>query len=218
MNELLKRLGDFPVTIGITLLTLIVFGLEAFFPATGSFLEYDTTEPWVRQFANLFSCHLQHWSGEHLFWDLGMFALLCGLCEKINRRALALTLLVASVSIPVAVGMYHPEVASYRGLSGLDTALFGMAVVYFGLDRMKESDFWGMLTYIGLMVALAIKTVHELNFGTTFFVESSNFVPVPVAHIVGAVIGISIGSWRYLNKSGTIRRQLGNKRPIASNQ
>ena len=218
MNELSKRLAEFPVTIGITLLTLIVFGLEACFPASGSFFEYDTTEPWVQQLANLFSCHLQHWSGEHLFWDLGMFALLCGLCEKINRRALALTLLVAAATIPVAVGIYHPEVASYRGLSGLDTALFGMAVVYFGLARMMESDHWGMLIYLGLLVALVAKTVHELNFGTTFFVESSNFIPVPVAHIVGAVIGISIGSWRYLIDLGNIRRRIGSAKPIVGSQ
>ena len=180
-------------------------------------LEYDTTKPWVQQLANLFSCHLQHWSGEHLFWDLGMFALLCGLCEQINRRALAITLLVASATIPVAVGIYHPEVVSYRGLSGLDTALFGMAVIYFGLARMKESDYWGMLVYVGLFLALVVKTVHELNFGT-FFVESNNFIPVPIAHIVGAVIGISIGSWQYLNDSRDIQRQIGNAKPIVGNQ
>jgi hypothetical protein len=213
MKDFFKQLAEFPLTIGITLLTLIAFGLETVVPGSGGFLEYDTTVTWLRQVANSFTCHWLHWSGEHLFWDLGMFVLLCGLCEQINRRALTITLLVASVFIPLAVGICHPEVVSYRGLSGLDTALFGMAVVYFGLARMKESDHRGMLLCFGLLAAMVGKTIHELNFGT-FFVESSNFIPVPVAHIVGAVIGISVGVWQHFHEIEIDRRPVGSTEPV----
>lgn len=199
MSQFLKTLSSWPITWGITVATLALFGLEFVFPACGAMLEFDTTTSWVSQIVNLLTCHWMHWTGEHLFWDLGMFVLLCGLCEKINRRRMAMTLLTASIAIPIAVGMWHPEVVSYRGLSGLDTALFGMAVVSFGLAKMRESDRWGMALYFGLLVAMIGKTIHELNFGT-LFVESSNFVPVPVAHVVGAVIGVSFGVWQFASE------------------
>ncbi len=199
MADTIKQLSQFRWTLSLSLLACVLFAIEIVVPASGPFLEYESTRSPLGQIPNLFSCHWLHWSGEHLFWDLGMFGLLCGLCERICRRTLVLLLMSSSMLIPVAVGLYHPEIATYRGLSGLDTALFGMAVVYLGLQRMKESDLQGVLIYFALLAAMVAKTIHELNFGT-LFVESSNFIPVPVAHIVGALTGISIGVWQHFRE------------------
>jgi hypothetical protein len=148
------------------------------------------------QLVQLFCCHFRHWSGEHLFWDLGMFALLGAICERISRCGMLVAVVGSICLIPPLVGIFHSSVLTYRGLSGLDTALFGMAVVYLALAKLRDRDHGEALIYFGLLIGMLLKICHELIFGTVF-VESNNFLPVPAAHIVGAVIGIVVGVVQY---------------------
>lgn len=138
----------------------------------------------------LWTAHFSHWSMGHFFWDALMFVLLGGLIEKADRRLLGRLLLVASPVILLSVWIFGDHVA-YRGLSGLDSALYGASV--FILVKRQRLHLSVGLVAIGLFLA---KCLFELLSGTTFFVSDlpSGVSPVPLAHLVGILSGILI-SW-----------------------
>jgi hypothetical protein len=92
----------------------------------------------------------------------------------------------------------HPEMETYRGLSGIDTALFGLIVAdLLGrrlIERNWKSAFWFSLLLVGLLAKMLAETLA----GTNIFVSDTSFVPVPIAHLIGAVIGLMIGSLNYI--------------------
>lgn len=178
-----------PVTIAISFLALLAY----MFPAYCELFEYYTKTMPLDQPLQLIGCHLLHWSADHLFWDLGMFVVLGAICERISRQALLGLLLISALVIPPVVGICYPEIETYRGLSGLDTALFGLATFALGLRRLKDGDREGFYIYLGLVVGMFCKIGHELVVGNTIFVQSSNFAPVPIAHVAGAFTGILAG-------------------------
>ena len=192
---MIHYLKSIPVTLMICFIALLTFS----FPDTASWLDYQTNLNPLEQISQLFGCHLLHWSGEHLFWDLGMFALLGTICERINRRGFLLVLFWSAILIPPIVSMCHPAIETYRGLSGIDTALFGMSAIHFGVEKLRERDKAGLLVYAGLFFAMVVKIAHEFVSGSTVFVESSQFAPVPIAHVVGAALGTIAGLARLLS-------------------
>ena len=206
MFEYLKTI---PLTLSISIVTLIVFA----FPALAEALEFHTSIDSLDQRIQLFGCHLLHWTNEHLFWDLTMFAVLGAICERLNRSAYALALLASATLIPPIASLFHPDIETYRGLSGIDSALFGLAVISMGLECIRRGDRAGSLTYIGLLGAMILKIGHELVTGNTFFVESAGFSPVPVAHVVGGTIGVLFGlaAWFIRSRSSGIQTVGGPK-------
>ena len=179
-----------PTTLGLSVLALIVFA----FPELAGLLEYDTSKFPSVQPLQWLGCHLLHWTSSHLFWDLGMFALLGGICERISPKRTGALLLIAALVIPVAVAITNPDLGTYRGLSGLDTALFSMATICLGVERLRDKDTGGVLLYVGLFFGMALKIYSEVLTGSTMFVESSQFTPVPVAHVAGALAGCLVGA------------------------
>lgn len=200
MIEFLKSI---PVTLGLTTAAILLF----VFPEFGDLLEYDTSSLPLQQPIQWLGCHLLHWSSSHLFWDLGMFALLGAICERIDFKRYGGLLLLAAFAIPVSVAFSNPELSTYRGLSGLDTALFAMATVHLGLERLKDKDTAGLLIYVALFLAMTFKIGNELTSGTTRFVEGNEFTPVPIAHAVGAVLGCLIALVRSTTCESLDRRQ-----------
>ena len=87
-------------------------------------LEYDRDRFLAGQVWRLFSWHWTHWSSSHLFWDVGVFAVMAAFCETAGRRAFLATMLLSTLAVSVAVFIVYPELAACRGLSGIDSALF----------------------------------------------------------------------------------------------
>lgn len=143
------------------------------------------------------TCHLLHWSANHLLWDLGMFTTLGAIAEVHMPRRYRWTLLLSAVLIPAGVMWHHPEMETYRGLSGIDTALFGLIVADLLGRRLVERDWksavWFSLLLVGLMGKMLAETLADSN----LFVNDTSFVPVPIAHMIGAVIGLVIGFGSY---------------------
>lgn len=185
LNKLMNAAGQAPLTLALSGLTLMLF----FCPSLIGPLELRTdSEGWMNPLS-LLGCHLLHWSSEHLFWDLGMFAMTGYLCERAGRQFYGWTVGIAAVAIPCVVAWYHPELSSYRGLSGIDTALFALLISRAWLQSGPVSDpakFWGCLA---LWLAMFGKSLFELTTGEVLFVNAENFVPVPVAHLVGMLCG-----------------------------
>lgn len=144
------------------------------------------------------TCHLLHWSSNHLLWDLGMFTTLGAIAEVNTSRQYRWTLFLSALLIPAGVMLRHPEMETYRGLSGIDTALFGLIVAdLLGrrlIERNWKSAFWFSLLLVGLLAKMLAETLA----GTNIFVSDTSFVPVPIAHLIGAVIGLMIGSLNYI--------------------
>ncbi|HEV7427205.1 MAG TPA: rhomboid family intramembrane serine protease [Thermoanaerobaculia bacterium] len=130
------------------------------------------------------TCHFTHFTYEQLVWDALVFLLLGIASARRDYEAFRTTLLASVVIVPLAV-LAFSNVTTYRGLSGIDSALFGL---------LLATD-WRRNWIVALCgVAFAAKMIFELTTGATVFVHSDVFTVVPVAHIAGALVGVAIGS------------------------
>ena len=123
-----------------------------------------------------------------------MFLVLGTLCERVCRTTFLACVAVSAVSIPLAAGLALPQMHYYRGLSGLDSALFVLLAVQ--LIRMNWSSDRAMAATAAFgLGAFVLKTVYECVTGSIIFVQpESTFTPVPLAHIVGGTIGLLIAA------------------------
>ena len=158
-------------------------------PPVAAWLEYDrqalvTGEPW-----RAITCHWTHWSLDHLAWDLAAFVVMVALAWRASPRRTLATLAAAAALIPLAVWFVLPGMTHYRGLSGLDSALFMLIAVRLVREELAAGR-RGLAAAVALVVAGFLgKIGFELATGATLFADSSSFVPVPLAHVVGGLCG-----------------------------
>lgn len=170
-------------------LVLAVFALFASSPQGAALFEWNralsSAEPW-----RIWTGHFSHWSADHLVWDLAIFAVFGGLLELRSRRDFGFVLLASATLLGFLLPFVHPEMDSYRGLSGLDCAMAcALAVSRLGdpaaVDRATG---WAILGFV------AIKAGLEANAARSFFVDqaAAGFVSLPAAHGLGAVVGVLV--------------------------
>ncbi|WP_051946117.1 rhomboid family intramembrane serine protease [Verrucomicrobium sp. BvORR106] len=135
--------------------------------------------------------HITHWSWGHLIWDLVAFIILSFVCLRILPSRYPLALALAAALIPLEVRLLEPQFTSYRGLSGLDSALFGLVVAALWRTKAPLPRLLAALGTCGLVG----KTGFELVTGTTLFApaEPGLYLPVPSAHLTGFVAGLLAG-------------------------
>lgn len=183
-----SQLQRAPVTCAITCFALLLFAVGDWAQCISfQFCDFDGT-----QWLPVLACHCLHWSGEHLFWDVSVFFVLGTICEARLPCKFALALLTAGLAIPVCVLALHPQVQSYRGLSGLDTAIFSLLVGDQLISRFNERNWFQTLLLGSMLLAMTIKIAHEMLLGAQVFVHDDSFTPVPLAHVVGALIGLAL--------------------------
>ena len=105
---------------------------------------------------------------------------------------LAWTVLLAALLIPAAVWLACPELQTYRGLSGIDSALLALLAVGVLRDALRPGGRRAVaVACAAVMLGFGAKLAYELATGAALFVdaEAAGFVPVPVAHAVGAAVG-----------------------------
>ena len=169
--------------------------LIAVLPGCDRLLEWNAGGVRASECWRALTCHWTHWSVSHLAWDVGMFALLGWLCERRSPRRFAMCLAGAAIIVPLVVGLAHPEM-SYRGLSGLDSALFGLLAAELLQDRRRAGDHKSVALIAGVLLAFCGKISYEWLTSDAVFVDGADMVPVPLAHVVGAVIGVVVGAIR----------------------
>jgi rhomboid family GlyGly-CTERM serine protease len=171
---------------------LAIFALAAgLSPATASILEFDRVAIASGQFYRLLTGHLAHWSFDHLLWDVVMFATLGAFLERSSRWLLLAVLAAAAPAVSAAIWLLQPDMLVYRGLSGVDSALFAAALVILLIDAVR-SGHKRLTAVVGLLaLGFAAKVGFEMSTGITLFVDSQNagFTPLPLAHAVGAASG-----------------------------
>jgi len=165
-------------------------------PALGEWFAYDRTAIAAGQLWRLVTGHWTHWTADHLAWDLVVFAVLGVFWERTGRRRAFLVCVFGSaLLISLAVWLVLPEMALYRGLSGVDCALV-TAVTFQSLRRSARSGQHGLsLALTAVLAGYFLKVLYELATGSTLFVNSENatFIAVPLAHLVGGVFGLAVG-------------------------
>ena len=144
------------------------------------------------EIGRFFTGHLVHFGVDHLTWDVTALLLLGVMAESENRRTFALTLAAAAFVISAGVWAWQPQLETYRGLSGLDSALFGLVCARLVADGRRACHGFSIAVGGLALAGFALKCGAELTTGTTVFAHNSGagYVPVPLAHLIGAVVGL----------------------------
>lgn len=169
-------------------------------------LQFDRTSIKTGELWRLATGHFTHWNTEHLVWDVIPFVGLGAVCEKFNRKGFAATLFAACLLISYAVWAFLPEMTTYRGISGIDSALFLYAATWIFIENIRIRQ-WKSVTIATLAsIAFISKITYETITKSTVFVQSTQlFSPVPIAHLIGGITGVLFASATYYlaNKRGT---------------
>ena len=134
------------VPIACLLLALFAVGVYAV-PGAAEWLQFDRDAVAGWQLWRVMTCHFAHWSGDHLFWDVLVFAALGWLCERKDVGSLLRCVGLSALLIPLALWLVLPQMATYRGLSGIDSAR--AAPVAATTDTRTTAD----VRYVALVMA-----------------------------------------------------------------
>jgi rhomboid family GlyGly-CTERM serine protease len=176
-------------------LTLVV-GLAAVAigcsPSLGALLQFDRAEIFAGEIWRLATCYLTHWNADHLRWDLLMFVGLGAVCEMRSPWRMRVCVATAAATVSGLVYLVFPDVQAYRGLSGIDTALFTLLAIDLMREAWNRQNYVLGLTALGLFVGLGLKTAFEAATGHTYFVDvqTAGFVPLVWDHVAAGVVGI----------------------------
>lgn len=178
---------------GCSLLLAGAAGVLWCFPRALDVLQYDRGALAAGQFWRVVTCHLTHCSFDHLLWDAGVLLLLGWLCEQRDRRQWLFCVFLSAVTIPWAIWTLVPELRTYRGLSGVDSALFVMIAVTILSENLAARRTLQASATALVIIGFVAKTAFEVVTAQTVFVDSTAaaMVPVPLAHIVGGIVGLT---------------------------
>ncbi|MDG2170066.1 MAG: rhombosortase [Opitutales bacterium] len=167
----------------------------ALFPDTfASALQYDRELILEGEYWRLFTGHFVHWNSAHLLWDVVVF-FACGLFLEWVRRSLWVSVLIlAPVTISLALLVLQPDMNYYRGLSALDMSLFAaICLQAMSFCRLKKKSalllMWGFA-----FVTSVLKPVMETVLGGTFFVShfGEGVEASPLSHLLGVLVAVAL--------------------------
>jgi rhomboid family GlyGly-CTERM serine protease len=176
----------------LTLRVALVAIMFAIVPGLSEVMQYDRSAIAAGQWWRLVTGHFSHWSCDHLFWDLLMF-LTVGVIIS-NWRVWLSAVIGSLAAISLVLWTRFPDLLTYRGLSGIDTALFTVVVLGLLRSAWMRRD-WAMAAIASACaVGLAAKLAYESITGHCLFVDDSQagFVPVVAAHVTGAMVGLAV--------------------------
>lgn len=163
------------------------------FPAVARWFEYDRARIPSGELWRLVTGHLAHVSFEHFAWDVAAFVIAGIVCARLAPSLAWKTIAASAAAVPAVLWALSPKLELYRGLSGIDSALFAAAAVWIGADALARRDRVeaGLVALAG--IGFVAKIGYESIVGTPFFVGgASGMVAVPLAHAVGALTGAAV--------------------------
>ena len=176
------------------LMTFAAMVIHLFFSLRIQLL-YDRSALVHHELWRLLTCHWVHLSWGHLIWSAMTFLGLGSLCELMDKKKYYATVAVSALLIPAAIWWGLPDLVVYGGLSGLDCALYALLMVLLIKREIRSRNRLWVACFSLLLVGLIAKITYETITGLTIFVSNnhSGMVPVPLAHLVGGVVGTGIG-------------------------
>jgi rhomboid family GlyGly-CTERM serine protease len=162
-----------------------------FWPAATAQLEYDRALIVTGEVWRLLTCQWTHCSGSHLFMDVLVLLFAGTVYQLRGGRRLGLCLVASATLIPAGLWVLLPEMARYRGLSGIDVAVTALLAISMLREGISSSDKLATVTPALLVAAIVVKIGYEVCSGQAVFVDAAvdGLVPVPMAHLLGAMIG-----------------------------
>jgi rhomboid family GlyGly-CTERM serine protease len=178
-----------------SLLISAVAVLVVLFPSLADRLQYDRTAIQTGELWRIVTCHLTHWSLDHLFWDAVALLVLGFLVERDHRKTFYVCIGASAVLIPTSIWFCLPELETYRGLSGIDSAVFLLLAVIILQEYLTAREWAWTVIAVVVLGGFVAKIAFEIVTGSTFFVDSdaAKMLPVPLAHVVGGILGAVCG-------------------------
>ena len=173
-------------------------------PGLAAHLQYDRAAIAAGEVWRLVSGHWTHYSLDHFVWDGLAFAALGVACERKSRSRFLVCLIASALTISLSVWRLLPEMQVYRGLSGIDSALFTLLAAMMWNDARRREQSGDQAIAIACVIGFLLKVAFELLTGSTVFVREIGLdaVGVPLAHIVGASCGFLAGmDWQVVLRS-----------------
>ena len=182
------------------LLGLIAIALY-FIPTANEILEYNRNLILINhQYYRIITGHFVHFSVEHLFWDVSMYIVLGTICCHKNWKLFVQASIISTVTISVELLLIETQFTHYRGLSGIDTALYSIIIldsIYKNFQDKYYLQSFSSFTLGGLLIS---KITYEFISNKAIFANSTSFVPLPSAHFIGLLIGIILCYKKYKKK------------------
>ena len=173
-------------------------------PGAAELFTFQRSGVFAGEFWRIFTGHLTHFTGTHLFWDVGALLVLGWLAERRSVVRFAATLVGSAVLISLGVLVLLPQMPEYRGLSGVDSALFGLVAVTLLREQLQRRARLLVMAIAVVLLGFGGKIAFELITGTAFFARDlePGVMPVALAHIVGGVWGAIVAFWPRRVKEG----------------
>jgi rhomboid family GlyGly-CTERM serine protease len=161
-------------------------------PGAPERLELNRAAIISRELWRILTGHFVHFGGDHLLWDVLVFVVLGSICERLDRRRFLWTIVGSTLLISTIVAMCLPSIEAYRGLSGVDSALFGLLTGMLFTRCTHACNRIGAIAVLGMVIAFSLKIAIEVRLGVTVFADShgGGYAPVPLAHLVGLITGL----------------------------
>lgn len=143
------------------------------------------------QLWRLVTCHITHWSADHCFWDTVAFAVAGFALLRLDPKRLWSLLALSSLFISLWILIFNPEVSLYRGLSGVDMAMFVLLALSLARRFAHKKQWARMVTAILLLLAITAKLAYEYFSGEMLFVaREGKGTLLFSAHIAGMLSGV----------------------------
>ncbi|MEO7412333.1 MAG: rhombosortase [Opitutaceae bacterium] len=155
-------------------------------PGLPGHLEFDRVAIGHGEIWRWLTGHLTHFESNHLTWDLGVLLLLGSTAERESHRRFVRTVLWSAAAISAAVWWWQPHLQHYRGLSGVDSALFGLVAG----ALLRRGNVFNAFVGTAALLGIGGKSVFEIATGATVFAAGTAYVPVPLAHLIGLAVGL----------------------------
>jgi rhomboid family GlyGly-CTERM serine protease len=191
VTVVIEQSARVPVTLAVALLAVVI----ACIPSAADLLQFDRVRIASGEIWRMATGHLTHWNMDHIQWDLLMFVAVGAICELRDPRRMRLCVMAAAASVSMLVFSAFPSVDAYRGLSGIDTALFTLLAIDLMRDAVRYKS--GMLALVagGLLFGFVAKTGFEAVTGHAYFVnqDAAGFDLLIWDHVAAAVVGALVG-------------------------
>ncbi len=156
--------------------------------------QYDREQILGEEYWRLFTGHFVHWNSAHLLWDVAVF-FACGLFVEWVRRSLWVVVLVlAPLTISLALLILQPDMNFYRGLSALDMSLFtAICLQAMSYCRLRKKSAL-MLVWGFAFVTSVLKPVMETVWGGALFVShfGEGIEASPLSHLLGVLVAVAL--------------------------
>ena len=174
-----------PIISASLLILLLFLGGEAAARA----LEFNRNESGVGAVLRLFSCNLVHFDASHLLWDVGALTVLCLALAHYAPSMLKISLAMALPTIALAV--YSSDYTIYRGVSGIDSALFGTLTAVLLARSWKRRDKLAFGAVLVGALGFVGKLVIEVVTRVPVFAAQAGYEPASGVHLAAFIAGAS---------------------------